>query len=179
MKKFKNLAIIFTLSVFLVPFLLAQETLKIGVVDAQKILETSNSGKQAIAKITARNKKIQDELAKRDKEISDLENKLTTQRLTLSSEAQEKLMLDLEKKRTDRKRFWEDSMREIQNLRTSLFKKIQDEVVPIIIQLGKEKGYTLIIDLFQSGAIYWDNSIDITDEVIKRYNQSKAKPKGK
>jgi Skp family chaperone for outer membrane proteins len=41
-------------------------------------------------------------------------------------------------------------------------------VFPIINTLGKEGGYTLIFNKFQSGLVYADEAIDITDLVIQR-----------
>ncbi len=179
MKKISKIFTIIGVLVFSFSLLQAQSVIKIAVVDSQRILNDSNAGKSALARLEARSKEIQNELQKRDKEINDLENKLTTQRLTLSSDALEKLGSDLQKKRTERQRFVEDSQRELLNLRNRLFNQIRNEVVPIIQEIGKEKGYTLIVDLLDSGAIYWDRAIDITQEVIKRYNQKKASKKNK
>ncbi|HXO20202.1 MAG TPA: OmpH family outer membrane protein, partial [Thermoanaerobaculia bacterium] len=45
---------------------------------------------------------------------------------------------------------------------------IDQRVMPVINQVGKEQGYTLIFRKFESGLIYADEAIDITDLVIKR-----------
>ncbi|MGD2086805.1 MAG: OmpH family outer membrane protein [Candidatus Aminicenantes bacterium] len=47
------------------------------------------------------------------------------------------------------------------------FLAANDDIMPIIHQIGKAKGFTLILDLNSSGVLYFDNSIDITSEVIK------------
>jgi Skp family chaperone for outer membrane proteins len=47
------------------------------------------------------------------------------------------------------------------------FLAVNNEIMPIIHQIGKTKGFTLILDLNNSGVLYFDNSIDITVEVIK------------
>ena len=47
------------------------------------------------------------------------------------------------------------------------FLAVNDDIIPIIHQIGKSKGFTLILDLNNSGVLYFDNSIDITAEVIK------------
>jgi Skp family chaperone for outer membrane proteins len=83
----------------------------------------------------------------------------------------------LERKRTERKRFAEDSLRELQEFRFRLFTKVQDEVMPIIEGLGKERNLDIVFDLASSGAVYFNPTIDLTEEVIKRYNASKATKK--
>jgi Skp family chaperone for outer membrane proteins len=153
---------------------LAQEQLKIGVVNSQEVLEKSIEGKKAIAQLQERDRSHQDRLSKLDEEIRQLETKLNTQRLTLTNEAILQLSSDLDKKRTERKRVAEDSLRELQDLRLRLFNKVQTELLPIIEQLGKEKNLEIIFDLANSGAIYFNPSIDLTQEVIKRYDASKS-----
>jgi Skp family chaperone for outer membrane proteins len=97
--------------------------------------------------------------------------------MTLSNEALMQLTSDLEKKKTARQRFAEDSYREIQDLTNRLFNKIQRELLPIIEQIGKDLDLDVIFDLRNSGAIYFNPRIDITEEVIKRYDASKKSGK--
>ena len=152
----------------------AQGVKKIGVIDSSKILENSEEGKRVIAQLEQNEQKAQTELAKLDEEIRKLETKLNTQRLTLSQESIIQMSSDLERKRTDRKRYAEDSMRDWQELQIRLYNRLQSELLPIITQLGKEQGFDMIFDLTKSGAVYWDPTIELTDEVVKRYNASKA-----
>ena len=152
----------------------AQQPPRIGVINSQRVLENSAEGKRVIGQLQDKDKKVQDELAKIDEDIRKLESKLNTQRLTLSEQSLLDLRSDIERKRTDRKRRAEDSLRELQELQLRLFNKVKGELLPIIEQLGKEKGFDIIFDLANSGALYFSPGIDITDDVIKRYDASKA-----
>jgi Skp family chaperone for outer membrane proteins len=73
----------------------------------------------------------------------------------------------------------EDAVRDFQDLQVKLFQKVQSELIPIIEALGKEKGLDLILDLAKSGAVYYNPVIDLTEDVIKRYDASKAAPPAK
>jgi outer membrane protein len=152
----------------------AQQLPKIGVINSQRVLETSMEGKRVITQLQEKDNKVQGELGKYDEDIRKLESKMNTQRLTLSEQSLLDLRSDIERKRTERKRRAEDSLRELQELQLRLFNKVKSELLPIIEQLGKEKGFDIIFDLANSGALYFSPVIDITDEVIKRYNASKA-----
>jgi Skp family chaperone for outer membrane proteins len=168
-----------TLALFVLSFLsvgFAQQTGKIGVINSQMVLEKSVEGKRAITQLQDKDKKSQSDLAKLDNEIKQLEAKLNTQRLTLTDEAAMQINSDLEKKKTDQKRLSEDAVREIQELQYRLFNKVQGELIPIIEGLGREKGMDVIFDLAKSGAVYFNPVIDLTDEVIRRYDASKAAP---
>jgi len=156
---------------------LGQENIKIGVVNSLVVLERSAEGKRIVAQLEEKNNNNQQRIARLDDEIRQLETKLNTQRLTLTDEALMNLSSDIERKRTDRKRYAEDSFREFQELRNRLFTKLQAEVKPIIDQLGKEMGLEIVFDLNNSGTIYFDSKIELTEEVIKRYDASKAPTK--
>lgn len=152
----------------------AQQTTKIGVVNAQEVLEKSTEGKRVIAQLEDKNMKNQNDIAKLDDEIRNLQTKLNTQRLTLTQEAMMNLNSDIERKQTQRKRFAEDSVREMNELSARLFQKVQNELIPIIQQVGKDMNLDVIFDLSQSGTLYFNPTINLTEEVIKRYDASKA-----
>jgi len=160
-----------------VPLCFAQQQIKIGVINSQDVLERSAEGKKVMARLQESDKKNQATLTKLDDEIRQLQTKLNTQKLTLTDEAILQLNSDLEKKQTDRKRYAEDSYRDMQDLMSRLFTKVQSELLPIIEQVGKEKGLDIIFDLAKSGAVYFNPTIDITEEVVKRYDASKATTK--
>lgn len=152
----------------------AQQTIKIGVVNSQEVLEKSSEGKKLIARLKEKDSSNQSKVAKLDDEIRQLETKINTQRLTLTNEAIIQMSSDLDRKRTEKKRVAEDAYREFEELRVRLFTKLQDELLPIIEQVGKEMNMDIIFDLAKSGTIYFNPSIDVTAEIINRYDASKA-----
>lgn len=169
----KGLMIILSIAV-LVSLGLTQQTMKIGVVNSQEVLEKSAEGKKVMAQLQEKDKQNTDKINKLDEEIRALQTKMNTQRLTLTQEAMANLAADIERKQTERKRYAEDSYRDMQELTTKLFQRIQNELLPIIEKLGAEKNLDIIFDLFKSGAIYFSPTIELTAEVIQRYDASKA-----
>jgi Skp family chaperone for outer membrane proteins len=156
---------------------LAQQIVKVGVVNSQEVLEKSAEGKRVLAQLQDKDKRNQSELSRRDAEIQDLQTRLNTQRLTLTPEALRNLSADLQRKQTERNRFYEDAGREMNELADRLFQRIQNELLPIIEQMGKENGLDIIFDLGKSGAIYFSPTVDLTADVIVRYDASKAPAK--
>lgn len=150
------------------------QTVKIGVIDSQKILENSTEGKRVLSQLEEKGKSLQAELTKIAEQIKQLENKLTTQRLTLTESAAAQITADLDRKRTDQKRMAEDANREGQELQYRLFNKVQGELIPVIEAVGKEKGLDIIFDLAKSGAVYFNPAADLTSEIIRRYDATKA-----
>jgi len=152
----------------------SQQPMRVGVVNSQDVLLKSQEGKRVTAQIEAKNKTLQEDLARIDERIRELETRLNTQSLTLSQEALNNLMSDLDKKRTERARFVEDSRREMNDLQARLFNKLQNELRPIIEEIGKEKNLDMIFDVGNSGIIYFNPAVDLTAEVIQKYDASKT-----
>lgn len=152
----------------------AQQPMKIGVVDSQEVLEKSQEGKRVTAQIESKNKTLQEDLVRLDDTIRNLETKLNTQRLTLTQEAASNLISDIDKRRTERARFVEDSRRELNDLTQRLFNRLQGELRPIIAEIGKEKNLDLIFDVGSSGIIYFNPAVNLTQEIIQRYDASKG-----
>lgn len=50
-------------------------------------------------------------------------------------------------------------------------------MAPIIEAAGAEGGYTLIFNKFQSGLVFAAEQVDITDEIIRRFDAAAASAK--
>lgn len=152
----------------------AQQTSKIAVINSQQAFETSVEGKKALAQMQDRENKIKTDIQKLDDAIRLLENRLTTGRLTMTNEALMGIQADIEKKSTERKRYEEDATREGQQFANSIIQKIRNEMVAVIEALAKERGYDLVLDAITSGVVTSSATIDITTEIVRRYDQSKV-----
>ena len=155
----------------------AQQTFEIGVIDSTKVMQTSEEGKKAMFTLKQKEQQINEELTKIDNQARELELKLSSQKLVLSLDAQQQMAYDLEQLRTKKKRAEEDYTKEYRQLEFSLVTKIRNEVFPIIETVAKEKNFRLVLDLSVTGAAYVDPVIDITDEVIQRYDEAKSSAK--
>lgn len=152
----------------------AQGTFEIGVIDSSKVMQTSTEGKKAIFTLKQKEQQYNDALTNIDNQAKELELKLSAQKLVLSQEAQQQILYDLEQLKTKKERAEEDYTKEYRKLEFSLVTKIRNEVFPIIETVAKEKNFRLVLDLSVTGAAYVDPSIDITDEVIERYDRAKS-----
>ena len=149
---------------------LAQETFEIGVINSAKVMQTSAEGKKAMFTLKQKEQQINDELTKIDNQAKELELKLSSQKLVLSLEAQQQIAYDLEQLQTKKERAEEDYTKKYKQLEFSLVTKIRNDVFPIIESVAKEKNFRLVLDLSVTGVAYVDPVIDITDEVIQKYD---------
>lgn len=155
---------------------LALAQAKLATLNSQEVLEKSAEGKKAIAALQAADKKYSDDITRLDDQIKQLQNRLQTQRLTLTPEAAAGIQADVQKKQTERQRAAEDATRSMQQLQATTLAKIQDDLIPIIEQLRADRGLDLIFDLAKSGTVFANPAIDVTAEIVRRYDALKAAP---
>jgi outer membrane protein len=152
--------------------LMAQGVGNIAVVDGEKVLRDSEPGKKLFADIKALRDKKQQEIESKQNSIQVMNDKLTKEKDILSPDAQDKRKAEIQKAITDAKRFREDSEQEIQGRLDNAMEAMQNKLIPLIEKIGQEKGYSLIVG--KQFTIWRDPKFDITDEVIKRFNEAQA-----
>jgi Skp family chaperone for outer membrane proteins len=155
----------------------AQTSQKVAIINSQKAFDQSAEGKKAVSVLQEKEEGIKSDLKKMDEELKVLKDRLAGQKLTLNQEALSQLQLEIDKKEAARQRFEQESSRDYEQFKSQLIKRIRDEMLVIIDALIKERGYDLVFDLSTSGLIHYNPAFDITDEVIKKYDASKAMKK--
>jgi len=149
--------------------------LKIAVINTEQILLDSQAGKKAIADL----KKVQDqkeaELGAKQEEIKALQAKIDSGRLSLTQDKLADMEKQLEDKVIAARRLQDDASRDLNKRKDDVLGAVDQRVMPIINQIGKEQGFTLIFRKFESGLIYADDAIDITPMVIQRLDAAQGK----
>lgn len=148
----------------------AEAPLKIGYVDLQKAARESKAGKDAFATLKKDFDQKQTIIEKRQTEIQKLQAELNQQGLLLTEESKKDKEEAYVKKLKDLKRYIDDSNQDLQKKEKELTQKIFLELVKIIDKIGKDSQYTMIFER-QEGLLYASQGIDLTEEVMKRYDQ--------
>jgi outer membrane protein len=148
---------------------------RIGYIDLQKVLVRSVAGVAAREQLERERAGMHKDLEARKTEIDKLRDELEKKGLVLSSDARREKEELLQRKVRDARRLGEDLDKELQRKEQQMVGRIGQEVVGVIERLGKERGYLLILEKRGASVIYGDPEADITDEVIKLYDQEKAK----
>jgi outer membrane protein len=149
----------------------AQVRLQAGVIDVQRILAESEEGKKEIARI----KKVQDEhmqhLNQVEAEVKKLKEKLANLGFTISEEERTKLQRQIEDRMIDGERYRKDADRQIKSEFEDVFASFEKRIYPIIEALGTERGVLIIFNRETPGLVWADKSVDITNDVIERFNK--------
>lgn len=156
------------------PVLAQADSLKIAVIDVQKILTDSTSGQEVLAQLEQLRTEKAEFLVDRKQHLEDLRKRYDQTRLTLAEDRIAELEKEIEDLAIALRRAQDDAQRELQKRQQEDFGRIEQAVLPIIDSVGREFGYSLIFNKFQSGLVYADEAVDITDLVIERYNAAIA-----
>ena len=151
--------------------------IKIAVIDTEKILLSSQAGKKALADLKKLQEAKENELRTKAQELKDLQTKITEGRLSLAQDKLAELSKQYEEKEIAVRRLQDDATRELNKKRDEMLAGIDSRVMPVINQVGKEMGYTLIVRKFESGLIYADEAVDITGAIIQRLDAAPAQGK--
>ena len=155
---------------------IAQESPKVAVINIVQFLEESDAGKKGIEALKDLQKQKTDERALITPEAQGLNSKITDGQFSLAEEKLAELKKELEDKAIELQRFNDDANRDLQQSQEKMLFEIQGKVMPIINAVGREGGYTMIFNKFESGLVYADEAIDITAEVMTRLNSASADP---
>jgi Skp family chaperone for outer membrane proteins len=144
------------------------EGAKIAYVVLQRIANESAEGKTASTKIQALQTKKAAELNEKNKQLQGLQAKLEKEGSVMSLTAQGDLQKQVERLQVDIQRFTQDAQAEIQELQNQLQQAFQVRIEPVLAQVGQEKGLHLIFNGPDSGLVWADPGLDISNDVIKK-----------
>lgn len=146
------------------------EGAKFAYVDVQAIASTSVEGKAATAKLDDFRSKKTAELADKNKQAQALQTKLEQGGNVLSDQVRSQTEKDLEKLQRDIQYFQQDAQKDINDMTAQLQRDFQAKLIPIVEQLANEKGLHAVFSMSDVGALWMNPGLDITDEVIKRFD---------
>jgi outer membrane protein len=152
----------------------AADTRKGGSVDLLKALNESEAGKRAKTDLESLIKSKQTSIEEKGKNIEKLRADFEKQAAIISPEAKKAKEEELERLLRDYQRIVADSQAEVKKKEGELTGEILKDLREMINKIAQEEGYTLILEHAEGLVLYSNKSLDLTDKVIKRYNESKA-----
>lgn len=147
---------------------------KIGVIDVNRVVAESALGKEVFARLKKLQEAKIEEAKKREKELKDLEQKVSDQKFTLAEDKLAALQKDYQQKAIDFKRFQDDAERELREAEQRELRELEKKIMPVVSTIGREENFALLFNKFQSGLVYADDAVDVTEVVIKRFNAATA-----
>lgn len=154
---------------------IAEDRIRIGVLDMERLQRTSSSFQKIREKLKKRFDMLKKKLQAEEEGILKLEEELRKQSMMLSLDAKEDKQKELEKKRRHYKYIYGEVTQEMKDAELEATRKVVREIEKVVETMAKRDGYTLILEQGAVGLIYYNDAIDITDQVTKAYDRMKQK----
>jgi outer membrane protein len=152
-------------------------TTKIAFVDVQRVLAKSAGGAAAREQMERERATMQKQVDGHRVELEKLKDDLEKKGQLLSADARKEKQDTLERKVRDVRRLVDDLQKELQKKEQDLLGKVLRDLDGVIQKIGKEKGYLLIVERKQGGIVYGAAEADLTDEIIRLYDDDAKKAK--
>lgn len=147
---------------------------KIGIIAFQNAIISTKDGQKAAADLTAKFGPRKADLEKKQSTIAQLQDQLRKGSNTMSEEAKQKLMREIDQNTKSLNRETEDAQAELDQEQNKIMQELGQRIEAVISKYAKDNGYALIIDVSsqQTPVLYATNSIDITQDIIALYDKN-------
>ncbi len=155
----------------------AQVPTKLGYVDMEKAVNESKAGRAAREKFVKYMQKKRAESEKKKKELKSMKQILEKQGALLAEDVRVEKEQEYQKKVREYQLYLKNLRDDARTKEMEMSKKIIRQIQKIIFTYAKKEGYAMIFEKSRSGLLYAPDSLDLTDTIIKIYDQEYMKKK--
>lgn len=142
--------------------------LKIGFVNAAKVLEQAPQADAARQRLEKEFSPRDKALVETGKGVRKLEEKLARDGAIMSESARRKLERDIISQKRDLKRAQDEFREDLNIRRNEAFDQLRRRVFEVITDISKKESYDLVVS---DGVVYASDGINITGKVVARLQQ--------
>lgn len=147
---------------------------KVGVIDVQVAITSTSEGKQAAAELQSQFAPRQTELTNMQKQMEDIQTRMRTGQTTLSDDEKARLAREGDQLQRSYQRKSQDAQDDFNEAQREIVDRIGRKMIDVLSKYSRDNGYSVILDRSgqSSPVIFAANSIDVTQEIIRLYDQT-------
>jgi outer membrane protein len=170
------LAILISLLVFISMPTFAQTTIKIAVVDTEKVFQDSVWGKKSLEELEKQSQEWQKKGEQIGKELTQLEDELLKrQKFLENKEEEQKLQEQIDNKRLEGQNLLQEGNASLNQKQQELMEPIIQEIKDLIKKIAVEEKYDLILEKqlnVYKIVLYVNPELDITNKITVMLDKS-------
>ena len=151
---------------------------RIVYIDVQRVLARSAAGVAAREQLEREKAAMQREMDGKRQELDKLRDELEKKGPLMTADARREKQDVFERKRRDLARLADDFQKELEKKEQALLARVLQDLSGIIDRVGKERGLYLVVEKQRAGVLFAAAEADLTEEVIRAYDQQNG-TKGK
>jgi outer membrane protein len=148
--------------------------IRMAVVDLDQALNSTDEGKAAREELARKQREAEARVQPQIERFKELQDELKSKKFVLSEEALYQRQLDL----VELKNEIESEMKELEGKfkvdQERIVGPLRKKLIEIVQEIGREQGFTMIVERSTPGLLYSREALDITDDVIARFNKKKG-----
>ena len=148
----------------------AAKDFKVAVVDFQNVIDTTKEGKKAKDSINKEASDRQDLIKTKQDEIKKKEEEFSKKQLVLTQTVREEKQKELQNLYMELQKMVMESEKTFKQKFASTSQDIVKKIQGVVTKLAVDKGYDLVLE--KSQVPYYQSSFEITQDVIKLYDQT-------
>ncbi len=145
---------------------------RIAVINIQQAIAQTGEGKQALDALTKKYEPKRQALQRQQDEINALQDQIQKQGPTLSDDERARMSRDLDQKQRLFKRESDDDQADWQADNQDAVQRIGQKMVKVINDYASKNSFALVLDDSQLPVYYVAKGIDITDPIVRLYDQA-------
>jgi outer membrane protein len=152
----------------------ASGAMKVGILNVRQAIVTTAEGKQASAQLQTQFAAQQNDLQNVQKQMQDLQNRLSNGARTLSDDEQSRLQRQGELLSRQFQRKQDDLNEAVNAAQSDIIDNIGKKMLDVLDRYSRENGYSIVLDTSAQGSpvVYGSSQIDVTQEIIRLYDQA-------
>lgn len=149
------------------------EPVKIAVVDLDQALNSVDEGKSAREELTRKQRDAEAKLQPQVEKFKQMQEELKSKKFVLSEEALYQKQLDLVELKNEIDSQYKELEGKFKVDYERLVGPLRKKMVEIVQGIGRDQGYTLIVERGTPGLLYAREALDVTDTVVQQFNKKK------
>ncbi len=152
----------------------AQTPTKVGIIQLQNAILSTKDGQKAAKDLEAKFAPTKADIERKQNMITQLQDQLRKGSNTMSDEAKQKLMRDIDENTKQLNRATEDAQSELDQEQNKIWQQLGQRMMAVIDKYARDNGYALVLDVSsqQSPVLYAAESINITNDIIALYDKN-------
>ena len=145
-----------------------------GILNMQQVILKTDEGQAQRAILEKEIKTREGDFLKKKQEIDKLNQELQTQAALLSEDARQKKQQELQKKLMDFQREQYEFREDMKNREGQATQAIATKAAAMAQEMAKKEKLKAVFETNSTGIIYIEDPLDLTNEIIAKYNQATA-----
>lgn len=147
---------------------------KVGIIQIQNAILSTKDGQKALGDLQSKFNPKKAELEKKQNSIAALQDQLRKGSATMSEDAKQKLMRDIDQNTKSLNRDTEDAQAEVEQAENKIMQDLGARIMAVIDKYARDNGFALILDVSnpQTPVVFAASTIDITRDIIDLYDKN-------